>query len=158
MALFNFRSLKKNYKVPVRCWNCNYTDQEYDIPKGNLIDEYLKMEGALCPNCKNPSLRRINKIETPKDIDKRPFPVVTESKKSNPPIKTYMEEPQPMNMPNPTMRFFGDKKEMNDRIKWEKDNYNKAKEQQKRQQPKEEYQDPYYDDQGKYKQTEYMED
>ena len=60
---------KKFYEVPCRCYNCGFM-QTCKIPKGNTIDSWLKTADALCSNCGNPTLRRIERVSAPADIQK----------------------------------------------------------------------------------------
>ena len=67
MALFDL--FKKYYTVTVRCYNCGFS-QECRIPKGNTIDSWLSTSTALCSNCGNPTLRRIEIVKAPLEVQK----------------------------------------------------------------------------------------
>jgi len=64
MAFFD--KFKKAYTVNCRCFNCGFS-QECKIPKGNTIDSWLKTAEALCSNCGNPTLRRIEIVRAPQE-------------------------------------------------------------------------------------------
>ena len=56
MTLFD--ALKKVYNVTVKCSNCGHKF-ELKVPKGTLIENYLKSEASSCENCGCASLVRI---------------------------------------------------------------------------------------------------
>lgn len=57
---------KKYYEVPCRCFNCGFS-MTCRIPKGNTIDSWLKTPEAICSNCGNPTLSRMNKVYVAKN-------------------------------------------------------------------------------------------
>jgi hypothetical protein len=90
MAFFD--RFKKTYMVKARCYNCGF-NQDCKVPKGNTIDSWLQTEAAVCENCGNATLRRIEFIKVPAEVRK--------------PIKQYAQVPPPhMNMsPKPLKQF-----------------------------------------------------
>lgn len=66
MASF-FDRFKKVYICAVRCYNCGHI-MDCKIPKGLTIDSHLKSEGAMCENCGNPTLRRIERVRAPEGV------------------------------------------------------------------------------------------
>jgi hypothetical protein len=78
MAFFD--KFKKNYVIKVLCYNCGH-NQDCRVPKGNTIDSYLMTEAAICENCGNPTLRRIEMIRVQKNVQT--------------PIKQYVQVPPP---------------------------------------------------------------
>lgn len=56
MTLFD--TLRKIYTIKAKCSNCNHIF-ELKIPKGTMIDNYLKSEASLCENCGCASLIKI---------------------------------------------------------------------------------------------------
>jgi len=43
---------------------------ECRIPKGNTVDSWLASPNCLCSNCGNPTLRRIEKVAAPPEVQK----------------------------------------------------------------------------------------
>jgi len=78
MAFFD--RFKKWYQIKVRCYNCGNT-QDCKVPKGITIDNHLRTEAATCENCGNPTLRRIERIRVPADVQT--------------PVKEYVSAPAP---------------------------------------------------------------
>lgn len=62
---------KKVYTCSTFCYNCG-TLQDCRIPKGITIDAFLKTEAAVCVNCANPTLRRVENIKPPAGV-REPF-------------------------------------------------------------------------------------
>lgn len=62
MAFFD--RFKRWYLIKVRCYNCGHT-QDCKVPKGITIDSHLRTEAAMCENCGNPTLRRIERVQAP---------------------------------------------------------------------------------------------
>jgi len=52
----------KNYKIRVKCQNCNLI-QVIKIPKGMNIESWLLNEGAMCGRCSCANLRRLKTVE-----------------------------------------------------------------------------------------------
>jgi NAD-dependent SIR2 family protein deacetylase len=50
MAGTLFDSIKKSYKVSVKCTNC-HEFAEISVPKGVTIEEFMKSEKSKCPSC-----------------------------------------------------------------------------------------------------------
>ena len=74
MPLIDLRKLGKFYTVRVKCANCHEI-QESRIPKGELINDYLNSEKALCSNCgcATLELRKEGGKEIEKDGEKKSF-------------------------------------------------------------------------------------
>lgn len=54
-----FDSIKKVYKITVKCRNCQ-SFAELSIPKGVTIESYLKSERAICSVCGVAALEKYN--------------------------------------------------------------------------------------------------
>jgi len=64
MAFTLFDKFKKVYTAMTRCYNCGHSEQ-CKIPKGNTIDSWLRTPEAVCENCGNATLRRVEKVIAP---------------------------------------------------------------------------------------------